>query len=73
MPTPSKLGRYEILGELGKGAMGVVYLARDPLIGRQLALKTFRLGYSAGDAELEQLPGAPVRSLAEFARDGTCR
>ncbi|MEM7356191.1 MAG: serine/threonine-protein kinase, partial [Acidobacteriota bacterium] len=52
--TPETLGRYEILGELGKGAMGVVYLGRDPLIGRQLALKTFRLGYSAGDEELEQ-------------------
>ncbi len=52
--TPERLGRYEILGELGKGAMGLVFLAQDPLIGRQLALKTFRLGYSAGDAELEQ-------------------
>ncbi len=52
--TQKKLGRYEIVGELGKGAMGVVYLARDPLIGRSLALKTFRLGYGASGAELEQ-------------------
>lgn len=51
--TPKTLGRYEIVGELGKGAMGVVYLARDPLIGRRLALKTFRLDYGAA-AELEQ-------------------
>ncbi len=54
MTIPEKLGRYEIVSELGKGAMGIVYLGRDPLIGRQLALKTFRLGYSAGDQELEQ-------------------
>ena len=65
--TTKNLGRYEIIGELGKGAMGLVYLARDPLIGRQLALKTFRMGLSAQDQELEQFR---VRFLREAQSAG---
>jgi serine/threonine-protein kinase len=37
------LGRYELLQELGRGAMGVVYLGKDAKIGRQVAIKTLAL------------------------------
>jgi len=40
---PSSIGRYEITGALGFGAMGAVYQAFDPIIKRSLAIKTIRL------------------------------
>ena len=39
-----KIGRYEILDEIGQGAMGTVYRARDPLIERAVAIKTVSIG-----------------------------
>jgi serine/threonine-protein kinase len=40
---PANLGRYKILKELGRGAMGLVYLGKDPTIQRFVAIKTMRL------------------------------
>src|ERR1700733_16152966 len=43
--TPmQQIGRYIVVRELGRGAMGVVFEARDPLIGRIVAVKIIRLG-----------------------------
>src|SRR5262249_41470603 len=49
MPHPSSIGRYEIVDELGRGGMGNLYLAKDPLLQRTVALKQLRV--DMGDVE----------------------
>ena len=59
---PEKLGRYEIVRELGKGAMGVVYEGKDPNIGRRVAIKTAR-------REVVEASGMADEMMERFLRE----
>ena len=49
------LGRYEIVKEIGKGAMGTVYLGKDPKINREVAIKTMALSQEFEGDELQDV------------------
>jgi serine/threonine-protein kinase len=62
------LGRYQVERELGKGAMGVVYLGTDPKIGRVVAIKTLGLSQEFHGDELEEVKARFFREAETAGR-----
>jgi serine/threonine-protein kinase len=62
---PHALGRYKILAEVGRGAMGIVYRARDPVIERDVAVKILH-----PDCPPDELPDVRERFLREARSAG---
>ena len=58
-----KIGPYEVVGQIGAGAMGVVYKARDPRLGRDVAIKVLPPSFSA-DADRLQRFAQEARAAA---------
>jgi eukaryotic-like serine/threonine-protein kinase len=81
--TPQKLGRYEIVRVLGKGAMGIVYEGRDPNLDRRVAIKTVKVENLGAETAAEyearfrtearsagRLQHPNIVSVYDAARDG---
>ncbi|MGH8671221.1 MAG: CHASE2 domain-containing protein, partial [Burkholderiales bacterium] len=62
------LGRYQVEKELGKGAMGVVYLGKDPKIGREVAIKTMALSQEFDADELDDVKARFFREAETAGR-----
>jgi serine/threonine-protein kinase len=66
--SPAMLGRYKVLKELGRGAMGVVYLGKDPTIQRFVAIKTMRLDEVDDDEKLQDFKARFFREAESTGR-----
>ncbi|HEV3145856.1 MAG TPA: serine/threonine-protein kinase [Gemmataceae bacterium] len=66
------MGKYQIINELGRGGMGVVYLARDTDLKRMVALKMILAGSMAGE-EYRQRFQAEIRAAAKLEHEGIVR
>jgi serine/threonine-protein kinase len=62
------LGRYEVEKELGKGAMGIVYLGKDPRINRTVAIKTMALAQEFEASELDEVKSRFFREAETAGR-----
>jgi len=67
-PPAEKIGKYKILGTLGRGGMGIVYKGLDPDIEREVAIKTIRLDTVVEGAEKDELLARVVREAKAAGR-----
>ncbi len=68
MATPTEIGRYKVVGELGRGAMGVVYRGVDPALDRHVAIKVISSQQSAGALNSQELEARFLREAKIAAR-----
>ena len=66
--APASLGRYKILKELGRGAMGLVYLGKDPTIQRFVAIKTMRLDQIEEPEKVQEIKARFFREAESAGR-----
>src|SRR5687768_11218913 len=62
-PLPQRIGRYEVMDRLGEGGMGLLYLAKDPVLDRTVAIKVL----SVFNPEIKQRFAGEARSAARLA------
>jgi serine/threonine-protein kinase len=72
-PVPTRIGRYDVQRELGRGMMGIVYQARDSVLQRTVALKTISLAFAVSEKERETFEARflqEARAAATLAHPG---
>jgi len=67
-PHPEKVGRYEIRGEIGRGAMGRVYRGFDPQLGREVAIKMIAASLAGGGDDGDEIAARFLREARVAAR-----